>query len=264
MKHKLFCALILIAVSLPLAAATFEIGLGYQLGLAKNLKPNETEGESGDTELSNAFAFNVRYFLLPSVAVTFKGSLGSFDKLVWRNPAYDHIKNKSDSQLALETGGWGGFSSSQLVALKNYLPKERYEFTSNDGSLLALDFLIGIGTEIPLWSQLSISADFGITGHYKSVSYEQDVYHPLTGKKEEFNSSVTSTSIGIGLGLGFKYGFSEMIYAELGGSASWDFTRRYNVNAKVGGTTIIDVSGEYEGVSILNFGAPYLLIGFHL
>jgi hypothetical protein len=263
MKYKLFFVPVMLAICLPLGAQGFEIGLGYQRGVSKDYSAEKSKGETVEEEVTNSLAFNLRYYFLPTVAFTLKASVGSPDKLVWRNPAYDYIKDKtSESQLA--PGGWGGFTNEQLKALFNYLPNKEYTFTSDDGTLIALDVLIGAGMEIPLVSQLALAADLGITCHYQSVSYKEYMGKLISGKDVNFSSSVTNTTFGLGLGLGVKYRFTTMFYAELGGSAAWDFIHTNNITVKVGDETIIDVSGKTETTNILNFGAPYVLVGIRL
>jgi hypothetical protein len=257
MKFKLFCILALLAVSIPLAAQNFELGLGYQRGLTKNLSPEESEGENEELERTHSLAFSLRYFLLPSIAISFRGSIGTFEKLIWENPAYDYIKDKNDSQL---DPGWGEFTGDQLKALRDYLPNRRYEFTNKDGTLLALNFLLGAGTEIPLFSpQFLLAADLGIGYHYKSVSYDKDL-----GANTPFESTVASTTLGLGLVLGAKYRFTPMFYAEAGVSADWNFIHSSNITVKVKKTTVLDVSSDLELINVVNFGVPYILVGVRL
>jgi hypothetical protein len=257
MKCKLFCILVLLAACIPVAAQNFELALGYQRGLTKNLSPEKAEGESDDLERANTVAFSLHYFFLPSVAISFRGSIGTFETLVWRNPAYDYIKDKSSSQL---DPGWEGFTGVQLHALKDYLPKERYEFTNNDGTLLALNFLLGAGTEFPLFSpQLLLAGDLGISCHYKSVSYQKDIR-----ANTPFESSVSNTTLGLGLVVGIKYRFTPMFYTETGASAAWDFIHSSNITVKVNKTTVLDVSSGPELINVINFGAPYILLGVRL
>ncbi|GHU81351.1 hypothetical protein FACS189468_3750 [Spirochaetia bacterium] len=260
MAVVVFAVVMLSGPALFAIEGTASIGLGYQLGITKNLDPAVQNGEEEEASVNHSFAFNLRYLPSPSlpVGVVLKGSVGGLSRMVWHNPAYDYIKGKTESQLT-SGGSWGGFTNTQLVALKLYLPNESYTFTKDDGTLLAYDVFIGGAFEIPLIRPVSVVVDAGFVFHGRNVSYEEDLILGHT-----FSANVNTTTIGFGLGIGAQFAFTDMFYAELGASLTYDFRQFSSIEVKVDNTSIIDVSGKGRKASYIYFGAPYILIGVKL
>ncbi|GHU81348.1 hypothetical protein FACS189468_3740 [Spirochaetia bacterium] len=236
---------------------TFSIGMGYQLGLTKKLDPKVQNGEAGEVNVTNGLAFNLRY--LPgssrSVGVVVKGSFGGLNKMVWQNPAYTFISSGDP----VPAGGWGGFTATQLDSLKDYLPQETYTFTKDNGTLLYYEVFLGGAFEILLIEPFSVILDAGLAFHHRNVSYRE-----ILEEGRIFSAELTTSTIGFGLGIGAQFAFTDMFYAELGASFTWDFLQFGSTQIKVDDTSIIDTNSHGKRAGFLNFGTPYILLGIKL
>jgi hypothetical protein len=176
-----------------------------------------------------------------------------------------------------------GYTPAEIAAIKDFLPNPVYVFTSDDGSLLNIDFSLGVSYQVKITSAFRLVTDLGFGGTYQTLAYERNITE-LPGDLTYYFDGYTF-SLGFDLALGVQYQFMRGFYVELGMTVGYDFWRWSGIEKGLknsAGTVLGAGNSAYDSTiawpgyekygyvkfkspvqssGILSFGLPYLLIG---